>query len=527
MSETLLEPPIPLTLIKAKPPAASLTSLRDVLDEGPPTIPIEFPSSTSQSRATILVLTMSILTALGSFSTGLMTIELPTIVADIHLHDSLILWPQAVYALTSSVLLLVAGSIADVVGARKVFLAGNLLVGCFILACGLARTGNELIAFRALQGVSVSLVWPTSVSILAKNVESGRRRNIGFASLGLSQPLGFMTGLVAAGGLVDSVGWRVGWYIAGSATLALFVVSIFAIPGDEKHEIHTKERLRRDIDWVGAGLASATLALLSYVLAQITSSVDEIRKPLNLALLTMSVILLPVFVLWIQRQERLRKPALIPNSIWKNRPFTCTCLMVLASNAVCQTMELFSSLFFQEVQHLSALQASIRFLPAMLLGALLNLTTGLFVHKIPALYLVLTASILSAGGPLIMALLPPTWPYWAGAFPAQLLEPLSTDVLWTVGMLVVSEAFPEDTQALAGGVFNTAAQLGNSLGLAVMGVISTSATEHSRYASKSSAQALLVGYRAGFWAAFAWMVLACFIGGWGLRKVGKVGLKRE
>jgi MFS family permease len=502
MSQTLLEAPIVLT-------------------------PSPSQRATSQGRATVLILTLSLLTALGSFSTGLLTIELPTIVADISLNPSLILWPQAVYALTSSVLLLPAGSIADVLGPRPVFLTGNLLVGCTLLACGLSRTGNELITFRALQGVAVCLIWPTSVSILASHLSTGRRRNLAFGILGLSQPMGFLAGLVAAGGLVDSIGWRTGWYLAAGVTFALFTVSIFAIPPEAKQHHNVLAKLRKEIDWIGALLASLSLGLLSYVLAQLTSSGAEIHKPLNITLLTLSLLFMPLFTTWIRRREIQHKPALIPSSLWHNRAFTASCVMVLTANAVCQTMEIFSSLFFQEVQHLSALQTSLRFLPAMLVGALMNLTTGLFVHRVPAVGIVLISSVLSAGSPLLMATINPSATYWAAAFPAQLLQPLSVDVLFTVGLLIVSEAFPEDTQALAGGVFNTVGQLGMSIGLALMGVISSSVTQGSRFTIKDGPAALMLGYRASFWAAFAWMVLACVVGGWGLRKVGRVGLKRE
>ena len=87
--------------------------------------------------------------------------------------------------------------------------------------------------------------------------------------------------------------------------------------------------------------------------------------------------------------------------------------------------------------------------------------------------------------------------------------------------------FSEDTQALAAGVFNTVGQLGISIGLAVVGVVSRSATNNSGLTSKDSPAALLVGYRASFWAAFAWAMLACVVGAFGLRKVGKVGVKRD
>lgn len=126
-----------------------------------------------------------------------------------------------------------------------------------------------------------------------------------------------------------------------------------------------------------------------------------------------------------------------------------------------------------------------------------------------------------------MATIKAQWPYWYNAFFAQLLSPICADILFTVGLLVVSDVFPARTQALAGAVFNTVAQFGTSIGLTLMAVISSSVTESSKIRDKKSPGALMLGYRASFWAAFAWMGLACFIGAFGLRKIGKVGLKRD
>ena len=82
---------------------------------------------------------------------------------------------------------------------------------------------------------------------------------------------------------------------------------------------------------------------------------------------------------------------------------------------------------WQEVQLLPPLQASIRFVPSMILAAVLNLVTGLIVDKFPVIYLVLISSGLGALAPLLMAVSSPSWPYWYTAFPAQLFEPLSPD----------------------------------------------------------------------------------------------------
>ncbi|TVY81172.1 Drug resistance protein [Lachnellula suecica] len=190
-------------------------------------------------------------------------------------------------------------------------------------------------------------------------------------------------------------------------------------------------------------------------------------------------------------------------------------------------MELFCSLFYQEVQHTSALGASLRIVPSLVVGFVLQLTTGLLVHRGNPYVLVLTALILSAGSPLLMALISAQWPYWYAAFPAQLLEPLSCDILYTIGLLAVSESFPPETQALAGAVFNTVAQFGGSLGLTVMAVVAAAVTNNKGDPRKGQEQNLLIGYRASFWTAFACMGLACLIGAFGLRRMGKVGLKKD
>lgn len=182
---------------------------------------------------------------------------------------------------------------------------------------------------------------------------------------------------------------------------------------------------------------------------------------------------------------------------------------------------------FQGVQDLSPLQASIRILPSLIVGAIVNLTTGLLIHRISAFYLVLVSLILSAGAPLLMAVIDARWPYWYDAFFAQILSALSYNILSTLGLLVVSDVFPTRTQALAGAVFNTVAQFGISIGLTTMAVISSSATQNSTIPDKSSPDALMAGYRASFWSSFALMAFACVIATFGLRRIGKVGLKRD
>jgi MFS family permease len=162
-----------------------------------------------------------------------------------------------------------AGSIADVVGTKPMILAANILLVASALACGLARTGNELIAFRGLQGVASAMAVPASVSIISTNVAHGRARNLGFSCLGFASPLGFLLGLVLGGLFVDTVGWRPAFYLAGATTAVSCIFGVWVLPRDRQSRPARMilKQLALDIDWVGTIVLSTGIATLSYVLA--------------------------------------------------------------------------------------------------------------------------------------------------------------------------------------------------------------------------------------------------------------------
>ncbi|SPJ70973.1 related to aminotriazole resistance protein [Fusarium torulosum] len=462
-----------------------------------------------------------------SATNGLIIVGLPQMTADLHLPASLAFWPSSVQGLATASTLLLAGALADVLGARSVDLVGCVLSGVLMLACGFVRHGEELVALRALQGVALALHLASSVALVSKTLPRGRGRNFAFACLGLSQPLGFSCGLVLGGVLVETIGWRSGWYLYGSINLVLSAVGFWSLPNSEP--LGTLRDILRSvatkIDWLGTLLASTFMALLSYFLAIVSTDVYRVKEASSIVILCLSLVSLPLFVGWMHTQVQRGNPALIPNSFWSNHSFTSICITIALSNAVINSLELFASLFFQEIQHLSALNAAIRILPSVVVGVALNFTTGLVVHKIPAIWLIVTTSVLTAISPLLMAIISPTWTYWTGAFLAQVLMPFSVDVLFTVGLIVVTETFPEDKQAVAGSVFNAASQFGNAMGLAIMQVVSTLVTK--QHSGIPASEALLEGYRASFWTMFAFMVLCAAIGGVGLRKAGRVGLKQD
>jgi len=381
----------------------------------------------SHARANLITAQLTLVIAMASVSTGLITTSIPRMASDLSIPPQTSYWPLSIYGLTSGASLLVAGAVADAVGAKRVFQAGCVVLAVSVLGCGLARDNTQLVLSRAVQGLAAALCMPASVAIISRCVEPGRGRNLAFACTGLGMVLGYFAGLLFGGVFIDTVGWRVGWYVLAGMLGGLFVAGLRVIPGDRmgtaREVVHA---LRTGVDWVGVAVASAALTLLAWVLVQLSNSQSAIRAPAIIAMLTLSFVLFGVFGVWMHVAEKKGYPVLIPNGLWKKKAFVGVCVMMLLSYAVMQTMELFCTLFFQHVQGLSAMQSSVRMVPAMVVATLLVLTTGLFIHKVSPIYLILPSSLLCAGAPLLMALAKPEWPYWYAAFPAQVLQPVCT-----------------------------------------------------------------------------------------------------
>jgi predicted MFS family arabinose efflux permease len=213
---------------------------------------------------------------------------------------------------------------------------------------------------------------------------------------------------VLGGFFVDSIGWRYGYYIGAVLIFIIFLVSIFGIPnknGAETQSIQTiLHRMKSEIDWIGCVLLSTPLGMFSYVFAVVASGKSHFLEPASLLMFSIAVFLVPVFVWYSQRQERLGRKAIIPPSLWKNRVFTSLCLVVFLMWATSESMQFFLTLFYQSIQQLSAIHTSIRFLPMVIMGSLTNILTGWLVKRVRADVLLLGSAVVSTIAPLLLAI---------------------------------------------------------------------------------------------------------------------------
>lgn len=307
---------------------------------GPPAEPSR---NVPKARAIGVIATLAGISFLNTMGSGILIAATPQLARDVGLSQALYLWPAAVYALAAGCLLLIFGAVADVVGAKLMWLIGSYLFCIFTIALGFAQTGIQVIVFRTLLGVAISMCLPTAVGLITATFPKGSWRNTAFAMNGMGQPLGYAVGLVLGGIFTDTIGWRWAYYIMAIINFILSTIAIWSLP---TARLHTGQKWKRlaEIDWVGAFILSVAFGLLMYVLAMISSSYVSVTYAQNAALLGVSLALIIAFPCWMHLRTKKGRSALIPNKLWRNAAFTAVCTSVFFCWAALNGIEYFTTL---------------------------------------------------------------------------------------------------------------------------------------------------------------------------------------
>lgn len=139
------------------------------------------------ARAYSVMFFLALVIFSSSITNGMITTGLPTIASEISTPPQTMYWPLAVYSLTAGTCLIAAGTLADVVGTRRVFLTGTILLSAFTPGCSLSRTGLQLTMFRAMQGIAMALCLPSSVGVICQAIAPGRMCSSASASSPLAR----------------------------------------------------------------------------------------------------------------------------------------------------------------------------------------------------------------------------------------------------------------------------------------------------------------------------------------------------
>ena len=417
---------------------------------------------------------------------SIVNVALPSIGAALDFSQENLPWVVNAYVLTFGGFLLLGGRAADLLGRRRVFMAGLMLVAVASLAAGFAATEGQLIAARAAQGLGAAIISPAALSIVTTIFSDGSERNRALGVWGAVAGSGGAAGVLLGGILTDGLGWE--WVLWVNVPVALF--AFFLAPrliAESRAEGET-----RAFDVAGAVTVTAALSILVY--AVIDASEEGWGSGRTLGLIGLSLVLFAAFV---AIELRARKP-LVPFSIFRIRTLTGANVVGILVGASLFSMFFFISLYMQQVLGYSAIHAGLSYLPLALTiiataGIGSQLVTKFGYKPVLAVGLLfifsglLWFSRVSVGGGFTTDILGPS-----------LLAAAGLGFSFVTTTIAAVSGVEEHEAGLASGLINTSQQVGGALGLAVLSTIATSHTEDAVASGTGLSQALTDGFQYAF-----------------------------
>ena len=364
------------------------------------------------------------------------------------------------YLLALASVLILAGAMADLYGRRRMFLIGLAGFAASSALCGLADSVEALVGFRLVQGLFAAFLVPTSLAIISVSF-SGAGAGRAYGIWTAASSVAFLLGPALGGLLVDSIGWRVVFWLnlpvaALAATLALRYVA------ESRDETHPGR-----LDWLGAAAVAAAVGGLAFgaIRGQQSNWADPVGW-LALAIgAVMTIALVPLM--------RLRPDPLIPPGLFASRTFRAVNLSTLLIYGSLTVNATTMAIFLQGTIGYTALAAGLTAVPGGLLLALLSTTIGARAGRLGPRRFLVVGPLLMAAGYAWLARLPESTPAWQArpADPISLLPPagFAVDVLpaLIVTGLGVAVLVAPLTQALMGSVPAQSAGLGSAINNAV------------------------------------------------------------
>jgi EmrB/QacA subfamily drug resistance transporter len=431
---------------------------------------------------------------------SVVNVALPAIRGGLHFTEVDLQWVVNAYTVTFAGFLLLGGRAADLLGRRKVFVAGLTLFALASLAGGLANSQALLIAARAAQGLGGAVIAPASLSILTTTFPEGRERNRAVGIWGAMGGAGGAAGVLLGGILTDLLSWR--WILFINVPIGL-LAAVFA----QRLIAEARDPSRtRDFDLRGA--LSATLGLSLLVLGIVRTDVTGWGSASTLGLVVTGLLLLAVFVVI---EGRFARAPLMPLRMFASRTLSSANIVVLLVGGSTFGMWFFLSLYLQQVLGYSPIRAGLAFLPMTLCIVIGSMLASRAVVRVGAKPLLLAGMASLTIGLLLFTGISVDGTYPSDVLVASLLVAIGIGLSFVPAtILAVAGVAPRDA-GLASGLVNTSRLVGGALGLAILAAIATAKTNADlRSGAVHSVHAALTN---GFQLAFLVGAAFAFAGG--------------
>jgi EmrB/QacA subfamily drug resistance transporter len=410
---------------------------------------------------------------------AIVNVALPSIKTDLHFTEQSLQWVITAYAIMFGGVLLLGGRMADLLGRRRLFLAGVGLFTASSLLAGFAWSESSLIAFRAAQGLGGALLAPAALSILTTMFAEGRERNIALGVWGAVSGSGAAAGVLLGGLLTSSLSWSWIFFINVPVGIVLVAVAPLLLRESRADLGH------RYFDVGGAATVTGGLMLLVYAMTRATEIGWSTGETIGLLAASAALI-----VSFIAIELRSRAP-LLPMRIFRLRTLRAANVTAFLLGTSVFSQFFLGTLYMQQVLHYSALKTGVAYLPLTLTIIVLATVAQNLVTRIGVRRILPVGLVLAAGGLVLLAQVPANGHYFFDLFPAFLIGAVGlafTFVPMTIAALMGVE---EADAGVASGLLNTSQQIGGAIGLATASTIATSFT--SRYVDSHAGATALGG----------------------------------
>jgi EmrB/QacA subfamily drug resistance transporter len=417
---------------------------------------------------------------------SIVNVALPSIGKGLHFSEQNLPWVVNAYVIAFGGFLLLGGRAADLLGRRRLFMAGLVVVAVASLAAGFSANQGQLIAARAAQGLGAAIISPAALSIVTTLFSDGAERNKALGAWGAVAGSAGAAGVLLGGILTDGLGWE--WVLWVNVPVALIALAL--TPGLIPESRSDAEV--RHFDAAGAVTITAGLSVLAYALLDASSAGWGSTKIVTL--LVLSVVLIGSFV----AIELRSKAPLVPFRIFRLRTLTGANVVGLLLGASLFSMFFFVSLYMQQVLHYSPIHAGLSYLPLALTIILAAGGGGQLVTRYGFKPILATGMALVAAGLVWFSGVSVGGGFLSDILGPSLLAALGLGFGFVTSTIAAVSGVEAREQGLASGLINTSQQFGGALGLAILSTIATSRTDHLLSSGSSAPNALTEGFQSAF-----------------------------
>jgi EmrB/QacA subfamily drug resistance transporter len=416
---------------------------------------------------------------------AIVNVALPSIQTDLGVSQENLQWVISAYALFFGGFLLLGGRAADLLGRRRLFLAGIVVFTLASLVSGLAWSEESLIGARALQGLGAAIISPALLSILTTTFEEGRERNTALGAWGAVGAFGAVGGVLAGGILTDLLSWE--WIFFVNLPIGIAAFALTPILIDESRDARADS-----YDIPGAVLVTGGLVALVYAITQANdygwTSLETI------GFFTASAVLLGAFLVW---ESRVKDP-LMPFSIFRLRTLVGANIAGLIMGTAMFGMFLMLTLYMQQVLGYSPLRTGVAYLAVAGTAIVWSALAAQLVTRVGVKPVLVAGMASLSAGLIYFTQVSVGGSYLGDLLPGFLLIAVGLGFSFVPISIAALAGVQPSEAGLASGLINTSQQIGGALGIAALSAIATSTTSDEIAGGTPVALALTDGFQGAF-----------------------------